>query len=412
MVGRPVTRTGDVALIVALIGIVLVGCSSPVVPTASTPTSQVPTVPPSIQPTAAPTTATTTAPTFPRTGWLREPRKDHSATLLVDGRVLVAGGAGADHMAMTSVEMFDPSTRTWLPAAPLHAPRHSHFAIRLLDGRVLVVGGWSSTTGRYAPIESAEVLDPITGVWTEIAGVPGYVLGNGSGILLADGRVVVHGVQYRENGPVGLLYSFDPETERWSRLARVPEARAGPTVSQLQDGRLLVAGGSWPTSELPSPTPDAWAYDVAANTWETLPPMHVGHWGHQASSLSNGRVLITGNESGDIFDPTSGEWSMTAPPASYRLGHQAVTLADGRVLVVGGSGCASGSPELLVETYDPGSDTWHDAGWVPHELGLTATALADGRVLIAGGGRSCDDDPGGFGPFADAFLINPSTIGR
>ena len=98
-------------------------------------------------------------------GPVREERQAHSATLLTDGRVLVAGGYDRSLYTMATSELFDPSTGLWSPTGSLAQARAEHAVTLLSDGRVLVAGGRDSG---YAPIASAEVYDPATGEWSPV----------------------------------------------------------------------------------------------------------------------------------------------------------------------------------------------------------------------------------------------------
>ena len=95
------------------------------------------------------------------TGSLAAARRYHTATLLLDGKVLVVGGEAAGSIYLSSAELYDPATGFWTSTGTLNVARRSHTATLLEDGRVLVAGGYD---GSY--IGSAEVYDPGTGLWT------------------------------------------------------------------------------------------------------------------------------------------------------------------------------------------------------------------------------------------------------
>jgi hypothetical protein len=85
-------------------------------------------------------------------------RSDHTATLLNNGQVLVAGGVNFhDNVYVISAELYDPYALppTWSATAPLANLRRDHTATRLNDGKVLVVGGWHNGC-----LASAEIYDP------------------------------------------------------------------------------------------------------------------------------------------------------------------------------------------------------------------------------------------------------------
>ena len=95
-------------------------------------------------------------------GDMASARAVHTATLLQDGRVLVAGGTNPrTGRQLATTELYDPALETWTPTGNLNTPRVQFTTTLLLDGRVLVAGG------KFFTLEdSAEVYNPVTGVWT------------------------------------------------------------------------------------------------------------------------------------------------------------------------------------------------------------------------------------------------------
>ncbi|HET9402341.1 MAG TPA: kelch repeat-containing protein, partial [Candidatus Acidoferrales bacterium] len=96
---------------------------------------------------------------------LLEARANSTATLLQDGRVLIAGGSDADGNALASAEFFGPDGSISVAAA-MNSARSRHIAVALQDGRVLVAGG-VGTNGM--PLFSAEIFDPVTNSWSPAA---------------------------------------------------------------------------------------------------------------------------------------------------------------------------------------------------------------------------------------------------
>ncbi len=127
------------------------------------------------------------------TGSLNDARCQHTAILLSNGQVLVAGGYygtndETNHGTLFSAELYDPSSGIWTSTGSLTAPRGQHTATLLRNGQVLVAGGWSGS----ALYDSAELYDPVAGTWTNTGPLIGAHFDH-TATLLADGRVLVAG---------------------------------------------------------------------------------------------------------------------------------------------------------------------------------------------------------------------------
>jgi hypothetical protein len=277
----------------------------------------------------------------------------HTATLLPDGRVLVVGGwqalAGAME-SLSSAELFDPVSGVWTATGSLHEARGMHVAIGLADGRVLVFGGQVSVSdgggaSHGEPVRSAELYDPTTGTWSVIEGPPGEP---GTATRLLDGRVLV----------VGDPYLFDPNTESWTPTSEPVSGHGVHTATLLLDGRVLIAGGGdcceWSTF--------AEIYDPAADSWAVTGQMTAPRGYFTATLLPDGRVLAAGGGDGgtggfptaELYDPATGTWTATANMLASRGWHEAIGLSDGRVLVVGGSGQNADNPGAEIYDSDGG----------------------------------------------------------
>ncbi|MEP7040643.1 MAG: kelch repeat-containing protein, partial [Chloroflexota bacterium] len=116
---------------------------------------------------ASSTSAATTAHLWVATGDMVAARMIHTATPLADGTVLVAGGLGRGLLgpALASAELFDPDSGTWTASGAMLEARRGHSATLLKDGRVLVAGGYD--LGKQ--LTSAELYDPSTGSWNPTA---------------------------------------------------------------------------------------------------------------------------------------------------------------------------------------------------------------------------------------------------
>jgi hypothetical protein len=240
---------------------------------------------------------------------MREARDHHTATLLTDGRVLVAGGGSretyheGERQPTASAELYDPDAGTWSAAASMLAPHTAHTATLLQDGRVLVIptGGGSWEVG--APdAGDAEIYDPVSGSWSAIPYDP---VEFHTATLLRDGRVLVVGGDWRDGEiRTGTASLFDPRTRTWTRAADTLAPRGWHTATLLLDGTVLVAGagdGGYGGSTA------AEVFDPDRGTWTRVPDMIGGHAEHAAVALADGRVLVVGgygsNSTPEVYDP-------------------------------------------------------------------------------------------------------------
>jgi len=322
-------------------------------------------------------------------GWTATGRMvyDHgntfTATLLRDGRVLVAGGQNGrvGALGLASAELYDPGTGSWNATGSMGTPRSGAAATLLPDGRVLMVDGNSGQGAR------AELYDPGSGTWTATASMVNEHSAGFTATLLRDGRVLVAG------GCCGALMVtaelYDPRSGAWTATGSMGTPRSDQSATLLRDGRVLVIGGVDNAGTLAT----AELFDPGSGTWAATGSIVNIHANLIAATLlPDGRVLMTGGVDlgggplAELYDPGSGSWTATRSPVT-RAAKTATLLADGKVLMIGH---IPGEGDLLptsVELYDPGTGSWVAGegkgapryGFVP-----TATLLADGRELVTG----------------------------
>ena len=177
------------------------------------------------------------------TGGLPFALRSHTATRLADGRVLVVGGAGnAQVLGGTGVlalaDLYDPESGRWSSTAPLETARLEHSATLLANGSVLVAGGVDSG---ISPTASVEIYDPVKGEWTTVGSL-NVARSFHSASLLADGRVLVTG-GFGATSETLRAEIYDPTKRRWTLTGNLNTARRSHTANVLHDGRVLIAGG-------------------------------------------------------------------------------------------------------------------------------------------------------------------------
>lgn len=278
------------------------------------------------------------------TGNLVVPRSRHSATLLSDGRVLIVGGDDGyqdEINPWASTEIFDPSTGTSVAAGNLLTARALHTVTLLPNGEVLVAGGQTTSTGPNfpSPTATAELYDPASGASVATNNELNFHLAS-TAILLANGKVLVAD---------GMPELYDPTTQIWSPTGKLAGSfqnpPSGATATLLNDGRVLLAGGNATLSPGGTAVSNlAELYSPTSNTWTAAGSLNIGRSGHTATLLANGKVLVTGGvdhsnkvmSSAEVYDPATDTWSLTASLPVAAIGHTATLLANGQVLVVGG----------------------------------------------------------------------------
>ena len=163
----------------------------------------------------------------------------HTATLLGNGKVLVAGGFGPGGV-LESTELYDPAADNWSNAGGLSQQRQNATATLLRDGRVLVAGGY--VNGGGTSLASAELYDPGAGTWST-TGSMRNARDTHTATLLPDGRVLVAGGEGANSATLSSAELYDPTTGTWSTTGSLSQARDFHIATLLPDGRVLVVGG-------------------------------------------------------------------------------------------------------------------------------------------------------------------------
>ena len=343
---------------------------------------------------------------FSNTGSLATARGGHTATLLLDGRVLVAGGSSGTGL-LASAELYDPASGAWTPTGSLTTGRAIHTATLLPNGKVLVAGGFDGTFS----MASAELYDPVSGTWTP-TGSLATERESHTAALLPSGKVqIAGGITTGTDYIVGFLASaelYDSVSGTWTPAGSLATHRTDHTAILLSNGQELVAGGFNDTSGYLA---SAEIYDPQSGTWTNTDSLATARDTHTATLLPNGQELVAGGKgasgylgSAELYDPVSGTWTPTANLTTARDSHTATLLPDGQVLVAGGYNSPDG--ELAsAELYDPASEAWTAAdSLATARRDHTATLLSSGRVLVAGG------DVGSGSYLASAELYDPIIV--
>lgn len=331
--------------------------------------------------------------------WTEKPMKyvrgeDPGLAVLQDGRVLVAGGTTVPDSAMNALDSAELYTRSsdTVTSAPgmMSAPRIQNAAVTLLDGKVLVVGGagWGAgTTSNNTPSVSADLFDPTSGTFAPTAHPLTTARAGIRAALAWDGRVVI------TSGGDATADIYDPVADTFTNVPMLAMHTYGFMV-RMRDGRVMVGGGDGGQTAVE-------IFDPAQNKFFMAPSLNQGRSMLTAHTLPDGRIMVIGGASMsagsvdvplasiELYDPATDKW--TVAPYSLSTGrcwHASALVSDGTVLVMGGYNvdkmCTATN---TVDQVDPVAGTVKPFGTLPHaNTEWTAVTLHDGSVLGVGGG--------------------------
>jgi hypothetical protein len=305
-----------------------------------------------------------------------------------------------------------PPTPTPTPAfvatGSMTTPRSGHAATLLANGKVLITGGTTVTAaGVVSVTATAEIYDPATEHFTATGkmntprrGHQATLLNNGK-VLITGGSDATHVLSTAE--------LYDPATGTFTYTANpMSSPRTLHRQTVLLDGRVLITGGSAAGIFQP-PLASVDIYNPVTDHFISAPNLKRARMDHSATLLMNGKVLIAGGwggadgsaviNSAELFDPATGTFALTGSLHTARAGQAAVLLQDGRVLIAGGndeSDAGSGIGELAsAEIYSAAAGTFAVTGSMSTPRGyFAADLLSDGNVIVIGG---FSEPP--YGPF-------------
>jgi len=295
---------------------------------------------------------------FTSTGSMTVPRAGQTITLLRDGRVLVAGGVqnAGFRSELASAEIYDPGAGTFSATGSMSVPREGHTATILRDGRVLIAGG--SDNGIHT-LDSAEIYDPSVGAFSRTGHLHQPRVAHVAA-LLGTGKVLIAGGG-RGGMPGGYIsYDtaeiYDPAARSFTAIrAHMKSDRVGAAAVKLNDGRVLIVGGKsgrMMTSRLRNlssltPLNTAEIYDPEAGAFIRTGDMSAPHYLATATMLDSGNVLVVGGwtirgpvvvgmRDAELYQPETNRFSHVAQTNVARLTNTATLLNDGEVLIAGG----------------------------------------------------------------------------
>ncbi len=283
-----------------------------------------------------------------------EPIARHEAAFVrVGSKCYLMGGRG-----IRPVSIYDIESRTWSqgkkPPIELH-----HFQPVVYENDIYVIGALTGGWPNETPTTKIYRYHPDEDLWSEGHEVPEDRRRGASGVVLHDGYVYVLGGI--KNGHIGdhknWLDRYDPATGAWKSLSDAPRTR-DHFQAVYANGHIYAAAGrntgKDPDDPFGATIPEVDAYDIATDTWSTLPnPLPTQRAGN-AATYFNGEVLVIGGESSsqekahahvEALDPKTGKWRSAAPLVAGRHG-TGVVVWKNSLYIASGCGNRGGEPEL------------------------------------------------------------------
>lgn len=278
-----------------------------------------------------------------------------TATLLPNGQVLTAGGGAYNqNFNSTDSELYNPATNSWSSTpGGLNVPREDATATLLPNGKVLIAGGLNLDSNNIPEnLNSAELYDPSTGTWS-MTGSMNVPRSFHRAVLLPSGDVLVSGGEDNNNTILKSAELYDPSTGAWSLTGNMNLDRQDFFLTMLPNGKVLAAGGFYldTSSSAVTTTPTAEIYNPGTDTWSYTGNMTVARAVFSGTNLPDGRTLVTGGyglvkihnklttaglSSTEEYDPYTGTWTALASMNAVRRDHATILLPNGNVLVAGG----------------------------------------------------------------------------
>ncbi|MGA8223913.1 MAG: kelch repeat-containing protein [Candidatus Acidiferrales bacterium] len=327
-------------------------------------------------------TLTVVASGFLPTGTMTTPRGEHTAMFLSTGEALVAGGINRFNFVLLTrtcvpiatniADLFDPATGTFTATGSMTTARSGHTATVLQDNKVLVAGG-----STLSP-PTAEIYDPATAVFTATGNMVSARQFH-TATSLPSGKVLLAG----GSGGGASAELFDPTMGTFTATGSMTDSHSKHTATLLQTGKVLIAGGLDSNGTVSS----AELYDPVAGTFTATGSMVAARNSHTATLLPDGTVLIAGgtNPEGnvlgtaEIYNPMTGMFTATGNMVAKHTEHTATLLPSGMVLIAGGG-------NFVAELFDPGTGTFTQTGSMLFSRIAHAAALLmpSGQVVVTG----------------------------
>lgn len=267
-----------------------------------------------------------------------------------EGRIWVAGGFDGRAAIVTTVRIYDPTTREWSTGPDLPAPRH-HMSLVSHGGDLYALGGMQ--TAAFEPLDTAWVLRAGAPAWEPIAPL---LRDRGAAAADSVGEVIVMaGGNESRGGLASETLIYDPARDAWALGAPIPTPREH-LAAVAHAGELYVLAGR--RNSLGSTRTDLEIYDPVADAWRAGPALPYPRGGFDAAILDGAIYVVGGEEPAQVlrtvdrFDLALGAWGPAPDTRVPHHGHGVAALG-GRLYVVAGASTPAFGAIDAVESYAP-----------------------------------------------------------
>src|SRR2546425_374238 len=362
--------------------------------------------------------------TWTATGSMGTARSFHTATLLPNGKVLVAGGQNGSPV-LTSAELYDPAVGTFASTGALGTARELHTATLLPNGTVLIAGGMGPGNVTLA---SAELYNPATGTFAP-TGAMGTARVLPTATLLPNGKVLIAGGGATDNSALASAELYDPAAGTFSSTGALGTARLGPTATLLPTGKVLITGGCITNDCVNSvATAAVELYDPAAGTFSSTSALGTARLGPTTPLLPTGKVLVAGGQGTPGFVPAFSSAQLYKPALclttlTITTGNQTLNEGSLKQFTLSAFTPTSNAMTFTVQGLPPGATfnsstgqiSWRPAPNQAGTYGVTVT-VTDGvstvtkEITLSVADTILDSDLDGFPDVAFFDPLNPSTL--
>jgi len=294
-----------------------------------------------------------TAPMPEEIGWM--------PAVELNGKVYVIGGFFTNANITNEMFVYDPTTDIWDDTkAPMSIPRNGHTA-NVVDGKIYVMGGFESASGNA--VNHMEAYDPGTDTWETLSTLPQNTGAHASAVV--NGKIYIMGGEPKEPPSEDITYDnvfeYDPQSDSWTELTPMPEARCWYTASAA-NGKVYTFGGVNNATNLI--TNEIFEYDPTTDTWQEMVSMKMDRMVAGTCNIDNQIFIAAGTPSVfslgltvvEVFDPAENIITTGTSTSKPRLA-AGVCSFDGKLIVLGGS--IVGAPwDVMTDLVEAGEPVW------------------------------------------------------